>query len=230
MTKRIVIASPHARNDTLEEQLRAVAGYKITRVQEKAGLTVEALGAINPDWIFAPHWSYIIPPEVHQRFRTVIFHMTDLPYGRGGSPLQNLITRGHKETQLSAIVCEDGLDTGPIFLKRELSLDGTAEEILQRASELMFPMIRAIVDQDLSPVPQRGEVTQFKRRKPHQSALDEAQDLTAAFDHIRMLDAAGYPHAFVETQRYRIEFTNARREGDEAVVASARIVKKDANP
>ena len=43
--------------------------------------------------------------------------MTDLPYGRGGSPLQNLIKKNHKSTMLSAIECQDNLDSGDIYLK-----------------------------------------------------------------------------------------------------------------
>ena len=227
MTKRIIIASHHARNDPLEAALREVEGYAILRVRDKDELKAEAIGAFNPEWIFVPHWSFIIPAEVHQAYRTVIFHMTDLPYGRGGSPLQNLIVRGHSVTQLSALQCEAGLDTGPIFLKRELSLEGTAEEILRRASDLMLPMIRAIVDQDLMPGPQEGEPTAFKRRSPDQSPLDDAPSIAQVFDHIRMLDAEGYPHVFVETELYRIEFTQAQLEGASAVTATARIVAKE---
>ena len=47
--------------------------------------------------------------------------MTDLPYGRGGSPLQNLIVRGHKHTMISAIKCVKELDAGPIYLKKPLT-------------------------------------------------------------------------------------------------------------
>jgi len=45
--------------------------------------------------------------------------MTDLPFGRGGSPLQNLIERGIKKTKISAIKVDGGIDTGDIFFKRD---------------------------------------------------------------------------------------------------------------
>ena len=44
-----------------------------------------------------------IPTEIFTSFECIVFHMTDLPYGRGGSPLQNLIVRGHKKTKVSAL-------------------------------------------------------------------------------------------------------------------------------
>ena len=62
----------------------------------------------------------------------MIFHMTDVLYGRGGSPLQNFIIRGHKETKLTAMKCVKELDAGPVYLKEFLSLLGNAEEIYMR--------------------------------------------------------------------------------------------------
>lgn len=66
-------------------------------------MTVENLEKFHPDIISFPHWSYIIPEEITTHWNCVVFHMTVLPYGRGGIPLQNLIVRGHKDTVLSAI-------------------------------------------------------------------------------------------------------------------------------
>ena len=61
-------------------------------------------------WIIVPHWSQLIPESICGPWPTVIFHMTDLPYGRGGSPLQNLIQRGHSSTMLAAQRCGAGRD------------------------------------------------------------------------------------------------------------------------
>ena len=70
--------------------------------------------------------------------------MTDLPYGRGGSPLQNLIVRGHSETKISALKVEKKLDTGDIYLKKNLSLEGSAQKIFQRANTSIIDMIKEI--------------------------------------------------------------------------------------
>ncbi len=48
-------------------------------------------------------------------FNCVVFHMTDLPFGRGGSPLQNLISRGIYKTKISAIKVVKEIDAGPIY-------------------------------------------------------------------------------------------------------------------
>ena len=94
----IVVATPHRRHDHLEQQLRIqLSNHEVVRVRERQGLSLEALRAIDPDFVFFPHWSWLIPEDIHGRFECVIFHMTDVPYGRGGSPLQNLIVRGHDD-------------------------------------------------------------------------------------------------------------------------------------
>lgn len=166
----------------------------------KEDFTVERIGSISPVKIFIPHWSYIIPSAIFERYECIVFHMTDLPYGRGGSPLQNLIVRGLTATKLSALRVEVGLDTGPVYLKMDLSLSGTAEEIFVRVNKLVGKMIVEIIQNNLQPVPQEGDPVVFKRRKPEQSDMSGLEKLEEIFDYIRMLDADGYPHAYIEKE------------------------------
>lgn len=180
-----------------------------------------ALDAISPRYIFFPHWSHLVPKAVVEAHECVCFHMTDVPYGRGGSPLQNLIERGHAETRLSALRMTDVLDGGPVYAKRPLSLQGSAEQIFERAGALIGEMIRWIVENKPVPVPQEGEPTVFPRRKPAQSVLPEG-NVERLYDHIRMLDAPGYPKAFVEVRGWRMEFDRALLDGD-AVEARVRF-------
>ena len=219
----IVIATPHARNDSLEKNLRErLASYEVIRLRSREDLFPEKLELLLPKFIFFPHWSWLIPEDIHTRFECVVFHMTDLPYGRGGSPLQNLIVRGHKETKLTALRCVNELDAGSVYLKRPLSLTGTAEEILQRASALMEEMIIEIVLNHVVPTQQQGEPVVFKRRHPEESNLAPLVDLEQVYDFIRMLDAAGYPRAFLDTEYFHLEFSEASF-GETFVDARVRI-------
>ena len=182
--------------------------------------------SISPVKIFIPHWSYIIPSAIFERYECIVFHMTDLPYGRGGSPLQNLIVRGLTATKLSALRVEVGLDTGPVYLKMDLSLSGTAEEIFVRVNKLVGKMIVEIIQNNLQPVPQEGDPVVFKRRKPEQSDMSGLEKLEEIFDYIRMLDADGYPHAYIEKGEFRYEFTRASIKADGSIVADVKITKK----
>ena len=160
------------------------------------------ISKINPKYIFVPHWSYLINKDIYENFECIIFHMTDLPYGRGGTPLQNLIVRGHKTTKLTAFQCEKGCDTGPIYIKKDLTLDGRAQDIYNRASYLMEDMIYDIVFNNIKPTEQSGNVVNFSRLCPEDSVISNKSTLKELYDQIRMLDAGGYPLAHIEVQNF----------------------------
>lgn len=206
----IVLATPHRRFDALEAGLRQrLRDYRVIRIRERHELAVDALRQLAPQMVFFPQWSWLIPADIYSKFECVIFHMTDLPYGRGGSPLQNLIVRGHKETQLSALKCVAELDAGPVYQKQPLSLAGTAEEIFARAAVLMEQMIVDIVTLRPEPQPQTGTVVEFKRRRPEDGDLSKLDDPERVYDFIRMLDGEGYPSAFLQCGGLRLEFSAA---------------------
>jgi methionyl-tRNA formyltransferase len=219
----IVIANSNPLHSTVEKTCGK--SYKVVTVHDKHELTMDTLAKANPSYVFFLHWSHLIPTEIYESFTCIVFHMTDLPYGRGGSPLQNLITRGHSETMLSAIKVEAGIDAGPVYLKKKLSLAGTAEEIFLKAGKLMVDMINEIVTNKLQPVRQEGEVVLFKRRKPEDSNIRSIDRLETVYDFIRMLDAPGYPKAFIETEFLRFEFAKATLKSD-SVMADVKITLK----
>ena len=196
------------------EELGRRTGRAVHHVSSQDELTSSLLERLRPRWVLVPHWSWLIPAEIHERFEVVIFHMTDLPYGRGGSPLQNLIVRGHERTKISAIRCVEEMDAGPVYLKRDLSLHGSAEEIFLRASRIITDMMVELVVDEPEPVPQHGEVVRFQRRGPEDGDLTAAASLDEAYDLIRMLDAEGYPHAFLDVGPLRLQFRRVARRSD----------------
>lgn len=204
-----IIATSRKWHEFLATKLQGSCDKPFHLITKRNELTLERLSEINPRYIFFPHWSYIIPEEIYERFECVIFHMTDVPFGRGGSPLQNLIERGITETTLTALRCVRELDAGPVYMKRPLSLYGGGEEIYLRAGRLTEQMITEIVKTNPEPVEQTGEAVVFKRRRPGQSDISHKTNLEQLFDHIRMLDADGYPRAFLEQGRFRFEFSRA---------------------
>jgi methionyl-tRNA formyltransferase len=97
--------------------------------------------------------------------------MTDLPFGRGGSPLQNLIARGHSETMISAIKVDKGIDSGDIYCNSPLSLKGSAHEIFERSTPIIAKMIERTIEERLIPSPQRDTPIHFKRCKEDDGRL-----------------------------------------------------------
>ncbi|MDA7434763.1 hypothetical protein N8537_00310 [Synechococcus sp. AH-601-J22] len=212
----LVLLSSKPWNSALADRLSRQLNRPVKTIAEPSELTSETLVAIDPEWIFVPHWSHLIPESIWGSWPTVIFHMTDLPYGRGGSPLQNLIQREHSSTMLTALRCSAGLDTGDFYIKQPLSLKGSAEEIFLRADGVIEKMIVQIVCEELDTTPQQGEPVLFSRRTPAQSNLSSCPegDQNAWYDQIRMLDAEGYPQAFLEAHGMRLEFRRVSQRSD----------------
>ena len=96
----------------------------------------------------------------------VCFHMTDFTYGRGGSPLQNLILNGKKETKVTAFRMTGDIDAGPTYEKVTLTLDGTAEEIYIRTGQLCWQIVDFIVKNSPVPKAQEGKPIYFERGHP----------------------------------------------------------------
>lgn len=170
------------------------------------------LDAANPKYIFFLHWNWLVPETIWKQHECVCFHMTDVPYGRGGSPLQNLILAGHKETKLTALRMVREMDAGPVYIKRPLKLEGAAQEIYVRAGALSAEIIQWMIENEPVPIEQVGETILFKRRKPEQSRLPETGSLLSTYDFIRMLDADGYPHAFIEHGEFMLKLSKAKLE------------------
>lgn len=220
--RRHIVATIKPWNEKLfKEKISKFPGvWKL--INNSNGLKFKIISQFNPRYIFFIHWSSKVPKEITDNFECVCFHMTDLPYGRGGSPLQNLIARGHTETVISAIRMVQEIDAGSVYYKRPLSLVGNAEEILVRAGQNIADMIHELIEKEPEPVPQQGKTVIFKRRCPWESRIPEDANLEKAFDWIRMLDAQGYPPAFVTVGNLRIEFKRAALRYN-VVEANARI-------
>lgn len=198
-------------------------------IQAPSELTLDKLKAIGPRYVFFPHWSWRVPEEILTSFECVCFHMTDVPYGRGGSPLQNLIVRGYRDTNVSALRMVTEMDAGPVYMKLPLSLKGRAEEIFQHLAEVTFDMIDTMVASEPIPIPQNGQPVVFVRRRPEESELPLTGSLSSLYDHIRMLDATTYPLAFLEWGDFRLEFVDAKI-GSDALEARVVIRRKESAP
>ncbi|MCK5287524.1 MAG: methionyl-tRNA formyltransferase [Candidatus Omnitrophica bacterium] len=203
--------------------MQIFSDWDICLLTDKKDLTEKTIKILKPEDIFFPHWSWVIPRQIYSKYTCVVFHMTDLPFGRGGSPLQNLIVRGIKRTKISAIKVEKGLDVGAVYLKRNLLLAGSATQIFTNASKIIFKqMIPYILKNNPKSLPQKGKPVVFKRRTPEQGDISKLQDLQTVYDYIRMLDAESYSAAFLETPGFKIEFINAKRKKG-LIITQARI-------
>ena len=225
MNEQYVVVGSHDWTDQIFDEVICFYPGTWTYISDPAVLTLETLSKIQPNLVFFLHWSLKVPSNITSSFECVGFHMTDLPYGRGGTPLQNLILRGHQNTKLSAFKLVDEMDAGPIYLKTDLSLEGSAEEIYFRTSYAAADMIRRLIEEKCTPKPQVGTPTIFNRQTAEQSRLSAVSTLNDLYDFVRMLDAPGYPHAFLEHGPYRFELFDVVK-SDKELTARVRIVPR----
>jgi methionyl-tRNA formyltransferase len=177
-------------------------------------LTFSFVKKLNPEFIFFPDWSWIIPEKITSNYKCVCFHESNLPKFRGGSPLQNQIIRGVEKTKTTAFIMNEGLDEGEIILQKELSLKGSIDEIFKRMIINDYTMIKKIIEGKYKLKKQKGKPTKFKRRSEDQSELMNLDySKKYLYNFIRMLDDP-YPNAFIRIGKRKIIFKSVEFNGN----------------
>lgn len=225
--KRYVIATIKSWNiRNAEFLIKKYSDADIRLVTKKEELTESLIDEFDPEYIFFPHWSWIIPKNIYEKYECIVFHMTDLPFGRGGSPLQNLIVRGIYNTKVSAIKVSADVDAGAVYFKEPIDIShGNADEILTNVSEIIFEKMipRFIIEVPVA-APQTGKVVKFKRRTPEESEIPVGLSQRQIYDYIRMLDGEGYPPAFIRCGNGKVIFSDAKMNSG-VVSAKAKFVE-----
>ena len=183
--------------------------HQISLITNKNELTLENIKKINPNLIFFPHWSWKVPSEIHQKYKCILFHTAPLPFGRGGSPIQNLILLGYKKSPVCALKMVEELDSGPIYTQREISLEGPLSNIFKRLNIVVNDLIKELIELLPEPIIQKGNQSFFRRLNEDDNKIPHTGSLEEFYDRVRMLDDSSYPNPFLEYGDYIIEFNKA---------------------
>lgn len=116
----------------------------------------------RPEVIVVAAFGQLIPPPILEiaEHGCVNVHPSLLPRWRGASPIQAAILHGDKETGVTIMKLDAGLDTGPILAQRRVAPDPdtTGGELGQRLADLgailLIETLPDYVRGDLKPVPQ----------------------------------------------------------------------------
>jgi methionyl-tRNA formyltransferase len=200
------------KNSYFKKKLKNTKRSKFYHITDKKNLSTKKILKIKPKIIFFPHWSWIIDKNFLKNNICVGFHSTPLPYGRGGSPIQNMIIRGHNKTLISAFKIEKSLDTGPIFMQTKLNLKGDGHEIFEKMYRKILTMIVKMTGKLPKPSKQKGKVRYFKRLKKSDGQIKNNYDILKIFNLIRSLDMnnKNYSSAFIGLKNVKVSFLKAK--------------------
>jgi methionyl-tRNA formyltransferase len=94
--------------------------YQPSRLRDAE--TVEALLKISCDFIVVAAYGQILPKDVLDHAPCINLHASILPQYRGASPIQQAILNGDKETGVTAMLMDVGLDTGDILKTAKIAI------------------------------------------------------------------------------------------------------------
>ena len=162
------------------------------------------------DILFLISCTEIIKTEIRKKFKqTLVIHESDLPKGRGWSPLVWQILQGSNIIPITLLDAAEKVDSGDVWKKEFVKLEG--HEVVDEINSLVFPIKLKLMDfaiknmNSIKKTPQEGEHTFFPRRKPEDSELDINKTIKEQFDLMRITDNERYPCFFnFRGHRYKV--------------------------
>jgi methionyl-tRNA formyltransferase len=154
--RKMVLTPPPVKTVALEASLPV---YQPQRLRDEE--TLNTLTAIPCDYIVVAAYGQILPKAVLEHAACINLHASILPEYRGASPIQQSLLNGDKETGVTAMLMEEGLDTGPILAIEKIAIgdDETADSLFERLTELAAKMTPEVLRAypGLIPQPQDDE-------------------------------------------------------------------------
>lgn len=111
----------------------------------KDGTALKIIGDINPDIIVVVAYGKILPKEILSlpKCGCINGHASLLPKLRGASPIQWAIVTGEKQTGVTVMQMDEGMDTGDILAvsKTDITENDTSESLFARLSLMTADLI-----------------------------------------------------------------------------------------
>ena len=137
-------------------QKHNIATYQPARLRDAD--VVSELLKIRCDYIVVAAYGQILPREILNHAPCINLHASILPQYRGASPIQQTLLNGDKETGVTAMLMEEGLDTGDIIKIEKISVadDEMLESLFYRLTEVAADLTLDVVKNfnSYTPLPQ----------------------------------------------------------------------------
>lgn len=130
-----VIASP-VKQYAMEKELKIYQPEKVRKNPE----FIDEIKNLNPDVICVVAYGKILPKEILEipHLGCINVHASLLPKYRGAAPIQWAVLNGEKETGVTTMYMDIGMDTGDMILKEKVQIgeDETTGELWDRLSKI----------------------------------------------------------------------------------------------
>jgi len=158
-------------------------------------------------------YGLLLPPEVLEipRLGCINIHASILPRWRGAAPIQRAIQAGDRESGVSIMRMEEGLDTGPVYRVKRTPIGdedtgGTLHDRLSRlGAEALMEALPGIADGTAQPVAQNDEeATYAAKLDKKEAAIDWRQPAWKIERQVRAFNPWPVAHTRYENANLRI--------------------------
>ncbi len=133
--RKQILTPPPVKQFALE---KGIAVYQPEKI--KSSDAADIIKELAPDIIIVVAYGKILPEEILSAapFGCINVHASLLPKYRGAAPIQWAVLNGEKETGVSIMQMDKGLDTGDVILVRKTDIDEneTSEELFDELSAI----------------------------------------------------------------------------------------------
>jgi len=140
--------------------------------------------------IFLDFWKRLEYLKLNKH--NIVVHASDLPAGKGFSPLQWQILEGKNEIILTLFEAVKEVDAGPFYIKRKLLIESTdlLYESRKKMGNLIVNMCIEYIEQgeNIKPIKQIGEESFYRKRKREDDEIDINKTIKEQFNHFRIAD------------------------------------------
>ena len=154
------------------------------------------------DFLFALSYPKVIPEETRSLYGyCFVLHGSNLPDGRGWSPVTWQILDGETLFTMSLINMSEPVDSGEIVAQREFEVKKNLlfDEISSAIGYVQADLIEAslrMTPEQLMGAKQKVTPSYFGRRSPSDSEIDPHRPLSEQWDQLRVADPSRYPSFF----------------------------------
>lgn len=143
----------------------------------------------------------LVKPEVLKKNKhNLVAHASDLPRGKGWSPMTWQILEGKNKIPISLFEAVDKVDAGEIYEKATIKFEGheLIGEMQKVLGEKINEMILCFLDRypNIRGVKQTGKESFYSRRRPENSVLSPNKTIAEQFNLLRVVDNKKYPAFF----------------------------------